>query len=186
MPGAVSIMKSQDYGDDYQAHLLEQYKLYVEMADRISQRREQSNRFYAGLVSAIIALLVVMGRFGVSGSSWSIALLAAGLLGAVLSVIWFINLGSYRALNTAKFRVINRMESQLPYAGYSEEWAYLRPSEGPTRYFQLTRIERYVPLLILALFVGIVAYSVYSLLNGSSNVTGPAAHILGGVWQLSR
>ena len=169
--GAVSRMKSEDYGDDYQAHLLEQYKLYVEMADRISQRREQSNRFYVGLASAIIALLVVMGRFGVSGSSWSIALLAAGLLGAVLSVIWFINLGSYRALNTAKFRVINRMESQLPYAGYGEEWAYLRPSEGPVRYFQLTRVERYVPLLILALFVGIVAYSVYSLANGSSSAT---------------
>ena len=127
---AVSKMRSQDYGHDYQAHLLEQYKLYVEMADRISQRREQSNRFYAGLVSAIIALLVVMGRFGVSGSSWSIALLAAGLFGAFLSVVWFINLGSYRALNTAKFRIINEIESQLPYAGYSEEWAYLRPIDG--------------------------------------------------------
>ena len=136
------------------------------MADRISQRRDQSNRFYAGLVSAIIALLVVMGRLGVSGSSWNIALLAAGLLGASLSVIWFINLGSYRALNSAKFRVINGMESQLPYAGYTEEWAYLRPVDGPARYFQLTRIERYVPLLILALFVGIVAYSIYSLVYG--------------------
>ena len=131
--------KPDDYGDNYQTHLLDQYKLYVEMADRISQRREQSNRFYVGLVSAIIALLVVMRRFGVSGSSWSIALLAAGLFGACLSVIWFINLGSYRVLNTAKFRVINEMEAQLPYAGFTEEWAYLRPTEGPARYFQLTK-----------------------------------------------
>ena len=159
-------MNPNEYGGNYADHLLEQYKLYVEMADRISQRRDQSNRFYAGLVSAIIALLVVMGRLGVSGSSWSIALLAAGLLGASLSVIWFINLGSYRALNSAKFRVINGMESQLPYAGYTEEWAYLRPVDGPARYFQLTRIERYVPLLILALFVGIVAYSICSLVYG--------------------
>ena len=173
-------MKSEDYGDNYHTHLLDQYKLYVEMADRISQRRDQANRFYAGLVSAIIALLVVMGRFGVSGSSWSIALLAAGLFGASLSVIWFINLGSYRALNTAKFRVINRMESQLPYAGYTEEWDYLRPAEGPARYFQLTRIERYVPLLIMALFVGIVGYSIYSLVEGSGNSTEPATSLIGG------
>ena len=158
-------MHRDEYGDNYQAHLLEQYKLYVEMADRISQRRDQSNRFYAGLVSAIVALLVVMGRIGVSESTWVIALLFAGLLGASLSVIWFINLGSYRALNSAKFRVINGMESQLPYAGYSEEWADLRPPQGPARYFQLTRIERYVPLLTLALFVGIVAYSTYSMIN---------------------
>ena len=158
-------MNGDEYGDNYQAHLLEQYKLYVEMADRVSQRRDQSNRFYAGLVSAIVALLVVMGRIGVSESTWVIALLFAGLLGASLSVIWFINLGSYRALNSAKFRVINGMESQLPYAGYSEEWAYLRPPQGPARYFQLTRTERYVPLLTLTLFLGIVAYSTYSMIN---------------------
>lgn len=174
-------MEPDNYGDNFQAHLMDQYKLYVEMADRISQRRDQSNRFYAGLVSAIIALLVVMGRLGVSGSSWSIALLAAGLLGASLSVIWFINLGSYRALNSAKFRVINDMESQLPYAGYTEEWAYLRPAEGPARYFQLTRIERYVPLLILALFVGIVAYSIYSLVYGYGDAAEPTAYLIGGV-----
>jgi len=174
-------MEPENYGDNYQAHLMDQYKLYVEMADRISQRRDQSNRFYAGLVSAIIALLVVMGRLGVSGNSWSIALLAAGLLGASLSVIWFINLGSYRALNSAKFRVINEMESQLPYAGYTEEWAYLRPVEGPARYLQLTRIERYVPLLILALFVGIVAYSIYSLVYGYGYAAEPTAYLIGGV-----
>ncbi len=143
--------------------MLEQYKLYVEMADRISQRRDQSNRFYAGLASAIISLLVVMGRFGVSGSNWDVALLTAGLLGASLAIVWFINLGSYRAINSAKFRVINGMESQLPHAGYTEEWEYLRPAEGPAKYLQLTRIERYVPLLILALFLGIVGYSIYSM-----------------------
>ena len=175
-------MKPEEYGENYQTHLLDQYKLYVEMADRISQRRDQSNRFYAGLVSAIIALLVVMGRFGVSGSSWSVALLAAGLFGASLSIIWFINLGSYRALNSAKFRVINGMESQLPHAGYTEEWAYLRPVKGPARYFQLTRIERYVPLLILALFLGIVAYSIYSLVHGSDNSAEPTAYLISGVW----
>ena len=54
-------MEPEKYGDNYQAHLMDQYRLYVEMADRTSQRRDQSNRFYAGLVSAIIALLVVMG-----------------------------------------------------------------------------------------------------------------------------
>ena len=173
-------MEREDYGYNYQAHLLDQYKLYVEMADRISQRRDQSNRFYAGLVSAIIALLVVMGRFGVSGGNWSVALLAAGLFGACLSAIWFINLGSYRALNTAKFRVINDMEAQLPYAGYTEEWAYLRPAEGRTRYFQLTRIERYVPLLIMALFIGIVCYAIYSMVDGSGNATEPTAQLIGG------
>ena len=134
-------MDRDEYGDNYQPHLMEQYKLYVEMADRVSQRREQSNRFYAGLMSAIIALLVVMARFGVSGDNWMIALLVAGIFGTILSIIWYVNLGSYRALNSAKFNVINGMEPQLPHAGYTDEWAQLRPPDGPAKYFQLTRIE---------------------------------------------
>ena len=173
-------MKPEDYGENYQIHLLEQYKLYVEMADRVSQRRDQSNRFYAGLMSAIVALLVVMGRLGVSGSNWDIALLVAGLLGVSLSVIWYINLGSYRVLNSAKYHVINDMESQLPRAGFTDEWAYLRPEKGPARYFQLTRIERYVPLLVLVLFVGIVAYSIYSLVHGFLNAVEQTAYLVGG------
>ena len=46
-------MKPDEYGEKYQDHLLEQYKLFIEMADRVSQRRDQSNRFYVTFVSAI-------------------------------------------------------------------------------------------------------------------------------------
>ena len=157
------IMEPSQYGPDYQAHLLEQYKLYAEMADRISQRRDNSNRFYAGLVSGIVALLVVVGRLGPSGNVWDVALLLAGLFGVCLSIIWFVNLHSYRVLNRAKYRVIHNIETHLPYAGYKEEWNELRPAEGRAPYHQLTRVERYVPLLMVILFAGIAAYGAYSL-----------------------
>jgi len=35
-------IKPEEYGPEYRAHLMEQYKLYVEMADRVSQRRAGS------------------------------------------------------------------------------------------------------------------------------------------------
>ena len=169
-------MEPSEYGSEYQAHMLEQYKLYAEMADRISQRRDQSNRFYAGLVSAIVALLVVMGRLGVSGSDWHLALLLAGLFGGSLSIIWFFNLHSYRVLNRAKYRVLQRMETRLPVPGYKEEWDELRPPTGRAPYLQLTRIERYVPLLTTLLFAGIAAYSVYSLVcDPATLIVDPAA-----------
>ena len=159
-------MKRDEYGDNYQAHLLEQYKLYVEMADRVSQRRDQSNRFYVTIVSALVALLVVLARLGAADSVWAAALLIAGLFGAALSVIWVINIKSYRRLNTAKFDVINAIESQLPTAGYSDEWERLRPKGGPPRYFQLTRVEQLVPSLTLLLFLGIAGYGVFLLFAG--------------------
>ena len=137
-------MNPEAYGDKYPDHLLEQYKLYVEMADRISQRRDQSNRFYVTIVSALAAIVVVIARFGIpadgdNGALSHIGFLAIGLFGLALSIVWFFNIRSYRALNSAKFVIINKIEKQLPFAGYTEEWNILRPPSGNPTYLQLHR-----------------------------------------------
>lgn len=157
-------MTPEKYGEKYSDHLLEQYKLYVEMADRVSQRREQSNRFYVTLVAAIVALLILAARLGVADGAWPVLFLISGLFGMALSVVWHGNIRSYRELNTAKFAIINKLEKQLPTAGYSDEWELLRPKEGPPKYFQLSRIEQFVPVLFALLFTALFAYSLYLLL----------------------
>lgn len=151
------------YGEKYSDHLLEQYKLYVEMADRVSQRREQSNRFYVTLVAAIAALLVLAARLGVAEGAGPVIFLISGLFGAALSVVWYFNIKSYRQLNTAKFAIINKMEQQLPAAPYADEWELLRPKAGPAKYIQLTRIERFVPVIFGLLFLGLAGYAVWLL-----------------------
>jgi len=50
-------MNREEYGEQFKEHLIEQYKLYVEMTDRISDRRERTNRFYISLLSVLLALL---------------------------------------------------------------------------------------------------------------------------------
>lgn len=159
-------MKPDEYGESYQDHLLEQYKLYVEMADRVSQRRDQSNRFYVTIVSALVALLIVMARIGVSDAVWIAALLIAGLFGIALSGIWILNIRSYRTLNSAKFEVINSIERQLPWAGYTDEWEILRPKNARPQYLQLSRVEQLVPWLVILLFAGIAAYGTFLLFAG--------------------
>lgn len=160
-------MKADEYGENYQSHLLEQYKLYVEMADRVSQRRDQSNRFYVTIVSALVALLVVLARVGAgpSGTVWAAALLIVGIFGIALSGIWILNLRSYRTLNSAKFAVINSIERQLPWAGYADEWELLRPKDARPEYLQLSRVEQLVPWLIIVLFAGIAAYGAFLLFD---------------------
>ena len=157
-------MKPDEYGEKYQDHLLEQYKLFVEMADRVSQRRDQSNRFYVTFVSAIAGLLMVLARFGTSVNGiWPVVFLISGLLGTALSFIWFLNIKSYRTLNSAKFEIINDLERQLPYQGYSKEWELLRPATGSPKYLQLTRIEQLVPAVIILLFLGVAGYGAFLL-----------------------
>jgi len=47
----------EKYGGNYGQHLLEQYTLYVEMADRISHRRQNANGFGLSINTAILGIV---------------------------------------------------------------------------------------------------------------------------------
>ena len=160
-------MTPKEYGEKYPEHLLEQYKLYVEMADRISQRRDQSNKFYATVYSALAAVLLLAARFDLSDSTLGIVFLAVGIVGTSLAFIWWLNIQSYRALNRAKFAVIQEMETRLPFPGYKREWELsMHPPQGKPKYLQLTRIEQYVPVVFLLMSMALVGYAAYTLAGG--------------------
>lgn len=47
----------EEYGTDYKHHILEQYKLYVEMSDRVSQRRASLNVFFISVNTFLITVV---------------------------------------------------------------------------------------------------------------------------------
>lgn len=158
-------MEKDEYGPNYQVHLLEQYKLYVEMTDRISQRRDQSNRFYSAILTGLLAVISVVAKLSdwqASDNLLSVVLIAVALAGLVVCSIWFINIRSYKQLNSGKFKVVHDIEDQLPFPCYKKEWEYLRPQTGSKKYFQLTRIEQFIPI---ALSIPYLFLMIYAILN---------------------
>jgi len=142
-------------------NLIEQYKLYVEMADRISQRRVQTNRFFISVLSGLIAFVSIFVQGKIASVGTHEILLAVAILGIVLDIIWFIHIRSYRQLNTAKFEVIHEMEKELPFACYSREWEHLGKGKDRKKYYQLTRIEKYVPFVLTIPFLFFLVFSIY-------------------------
>jgi len=156
---------SKEYGEQFKEHLLEQYKLYVELADRISDRRERTNRFYISLLSVLLALLsIIVGR-GILSAFQTALFMTIGILGVGLCVLWNINIRSYRQLNSGKFKVIHEMERNLPFNCYDREWEILKKGKEAKTYLQLTRVEQYVPILLAFPYLILFIYALCVLIN---------------------
>lgn len=134
------------HNDKWYSHLLDQYKMYVEMADRISQRRATANTYFLSLNSAILAFVGYLTAKDTSEHLW---MLAAG--GIALSVLWEALITSYRNLNTAKFKVIHMIEKRLPISPYEAEWVAMGEGRNPTLYRPISHIEQGVPYVFMAL-----------------------------------
>src|SRR3954468_12538694 len=91
--------------DPSSAHLLEQYKLYVGMADKISDRRQAANSYFLAVNSALLAFVGYVTTKETSDYLWLL-----GLAGMALSYLWYRIVRSYRDLNSAKFVVIQAIE----------------------------------------------------------------------------
>ncbi|WP_245791148.1 RipA family octameric membrane protein [Actinacidiphila rubida] len=145
----------------YQDAVLEQYKLYVEMTDRVSARRATMNAFFLSLNSTVGTAVAFV--WGLQKSS--VGLLVFPLLVLlVMSGTWFCLLRSYRQLNSAKFAVIGALEERLPTSPYWRgEWKALGEGADRGRYWPMSQLEQCVPLVFAALYVtGFVVVAVTS------------------------
>jgi hypothetical protein len=139
--------------------LFEQYKLAVEMADRVSARRATANTFFFSIQAG---LAVALGAFAVNTGTRDnptpdrFVLTLAAISGVLIAGSWWMLLRSYRDLNAAKFAVINKLEEDhLDVHLFRDEWQQLKQDRVPAwrkRYAELGQIERLVPLLFAALY----------------------------------
>lgn len=161
--------KYEDKGK-YKDHVLEQYKLYVEMADRISARRSTANTYFLTINTIIIgALSACAEKF----SRLSVIVLCIAAI--VLCYVWKRLIKSYRQLNTAKYAVIGEFEKRLPASPYwSAEWSALGEGKDPKKYKQLTAVEKWVPIVFMCLYLLLcVAIAKDSNITSSKSVNPP-------------
>ena len=78
--------------------LLNQWKTCVDMANSVSQRRDNMNNIFITLNLAIMAAVSI---------TWDIKSLFILIAGITICILWMLNIRNYKLLNTAKFNVIN-------------------------------------------------------------------------------
>lgn len=146
------ISASDKYGDKYIEHLLDQYKIYINAAEKISDRRQRTNEFFLSLNTALLALLGFIST-NISQPEISLMIGVSSIAGITICYLWYRIIVSYKGLNSAKFKVIHAIELRLPLALYDTEWEMLGRGENKKIYWPFSHIELHVPKIFIAIFV---------------------------------
>lgn len=150
----IGVPKAQ-YGPSYAEHVLEIYRTYVEMADRISSRRVNTNSFFLTLNTAVVGFIgYLAGTDKLASNDPWLSLVA--ISGIVLSYLWYRIIRSYRGLNSGKFKVIHEIENLLPLRPYDAEWECVGRGKNPKLYLPFTHVEVAVPWVFVTLHFFVV------------------------------
>ncbi len=165
-----TVHKSPDeYGDDFHAHLLEQYKIVRgRIVDVINDRNTQ-NKFLLAVLTVILAVPAVLLR----NHSWSDGLpitlamlvLPFPLLGAVISWHWIQWNKTFDEALGADYKILKAMEVHLPAQPFTVE-NELRQELGKGVHKKTTDFTVKTAQIFLAfnvlLFIGVVTAVVCS------------------------
>ena len=137
---------------DSYSRFFELYKLYVELTDKVSQRRGQSNLFFLSVLSTFTGLTGFLSISFNNGTFYQVsALYMVCIFGILMCIVWYFTINSYRQLNKIKFTVIEEIEQHLVFHCFSREWQLLK--ENKLKYHRLSGIEKFVPLLFIIPFI---------------------------------
>lgn len=130
--------------------MLEQYKIICESADKVTEKRQNTNNFYLAVNTFLVGFAGYLATIELK-----IVPVMISIIGVIVSIVWHKNIDSFKKLNSAKFRVIHAIEEYLPLKVYKKEDEYLKG------YYKLTSCEKYIPLIFGIIYTAIITIIIY-------------------------
>lgn len=122
--------------------ILEQYKIAIDGANKISERRWAMNNLLITLNWWILTFLWVFK------DDYKMILIGC-IFWFFVSVIWALKIKSYKEINKAKFEVINLIERNLPIKLYEEEWRIFKKANN----WSITEHEVWIPVILVIIYI---------------------------------
>jgi hypothetical protein len=129
-----------------QEQLVRQYELMVNSALQVTTWRHSTNHFYLAVNTALLTIAAYLYNI-LPGTG-----IIIGIIGVVITALWYDTIRYFRDLNKAKFLVIHEVENQLPMKMFQLEDAHFS-KEGRKR---ATSIESNIPILFGVAYIVLV------------------------------
>ncbi len=156
----------------------DEFKLYYESAEKVTQRRHETNRWnYTVCVATLVAIAAITNWSLSATNLFGVGLVAVAILcvmAFLFCILWIGQIRMFKKLNNAKFQVLNQMAPHLEfdpdkpgvlvsYIPFEKEWNTLRETDAlevveRSKLIALksSNIEYFIPKAFGALFGGIL------------------------------
>jgi hypothetical protein len=134
---------------------IEQYKICVTSVEKHSEQRIKVNNFFLGInTSLVIAFNYLNQPDHNSLNKYLWMILSSGI---IASLLWFVNLYTYRNIAREKYNSIKKIEQDLPYKPFTESWdAIKNPDHCLKKLFghkAYSKIEMCIPFFFIFLYL---------------------------------
>lgn len=149
------------YSLDRRKIMFEQYKLFQGSAEKISDRRAAANTFFLTINTGLITASGI-GNLVKTEADNKIFLLFIAIISfsaIFMCITWYRLLSSYSSLNSAKFKIINKIEESLPLRPFFTEWQILSEGKFDKLHKPFNKIEKNIPLIYGILHILIILIS---------------------------
>jgi len=138
--------------------MFEQYKLLVDSAHKIEDRRGGSNNIFIGINTILVSILVHLEQLAMVDTREMILVPVLTFVGVLIALDWLKVIASYKKLNSLNYSLIKSFENFLPTYVFSlrGQMEAERPNAQPgTRANLILISENLLPKVFL------LTYSVY-------------------------
>ena len=137
--------------------LFEQYKLYQQTTEELENRKQSLNNFFLSLNTAMIAFCSAIIASETLSQKERLALLFFAIVtGIGFNKYWCIEINRLKIINTAKLRLINSIEQQLPLQLYYEEYKIMSNELNGWHYKNTFRDRKLMPNMFIWFYFAIM------------------------------
>ena len=129
----------KQFDQNYDSIVIEQWKMCVESANGITEKRNSVNSIFITVNTAL---------FSVVTFSFDYKSILLSLVGISICILWKSLIDNYKILNEVKHEIINEIENLLPLCPFDAEWKRI----CKLKYKGLTNIEKVVPIIFMFLY----------------------------------
>jgi hypothetical protein len=183
--------------EEPQALSFEEFKLYYESTEKVTDRRLETNRWNYSACAAIIVGIAAIVKWGVISTElrWVgvVAVLLLCMMAVLFCQLWLAQVRDFKRLNDAKFEVLNQMAPLLEfdpsnparvrsYQPFEREWNRLKEEGAVDKVRKLnivalrsSHMEQFIPRAFQLVFTTVVVALIYwALTTPPFPVTPPA------------